>query len=300
MPSGQDAFKWPWQSEEKKKEYSKAIERLRSDWLSDNSDAREEMVTRKILEERIAAAEKAASDAGLRDPGKLLDVAEAYGVLDPCDKKCFEATEVAIRCALPFLNRQRQGDAHQLHGRCLFMAERYEESLQALLRAHACFKEMGNRHLRRINNVGLLRAYAALGRGKEAAERLEVAFTMCEGKDDPVFLYMSGKGALEETDCARDAEVFDDIWYVYLDTHPEAKQLFEQYDAMGQGVCKTLPRDERDGEFESFDEVRARLYSQMQEYPHYTFLAVSAVVVYIVLACWLVRNVYARAYSSES
>eukprot|EP00971_Amphidinium_carterae_P006214 122512-Amphidinium_carterae.1 len=36
--------------------------------------------------------------------------------------------------------------------------------------------------------------------------RLEVAFTMCEGKDDPVFLYMSGKGALEETECARDAE----------------------------------------------------------------------------------------------
>merc|ERR1719343_1286195 len=102
------------------------------------------------------------------------------------------------------MDTQRQGEAYQLFGRSLFLASRFEESLKALQRAQICFKEKGNFKLRRQNNRALLRAFCALGRGKEASERLEVALTLCENTDDCILLYISAKQALEHTGDDRD------------------------------------------------------------------------------------------------
>jgi len=77
-----------------------------------------------------------------------------------------------------------------------------------------------------------------MGRGKEASERLEVALTLCENSDDCIMLYISAKQALEFTGRARDKEILDDIWYVYLDMHPEEKTKFEQYNGTGESLCR--------------------------------------------------------------
>mmetsp|Transcript_131324 Transcript_131324/g.379907 ORF Transcript_131324/g.379907 Transcript_131324/m.379907 type:complete len:298 (+) Transcript_131324:73-966(+) len=214
-----------------------AVKRLREDWLAENSDAREEGTTRWQLNSQIQTA-KDRSNADPEGYDKLLDLAMAYGVLDPCDKRCLNVCERLAATGISTLDTQRQGEAYQLFGRSLFLAGRFEESLSALQRAQICFKEKGNFKLRRQNNRGLLRVFCALGRGREASERLEVALTLVEEVDDAVMLYVSAKQALEFTGKDRDKEILDDIWYVYLDTHAEAKAKFESYTAAGEGVLR--------------------------------------------------------------
>jgi tetratricopeptide (TPR) repeat protein len=227
------------------KKFSKAISRLRDDWISDNSELRDECATRQSLEKDIKAAELAA--AGLKNPVKLLDLAEAYGILDPKDPRCLSTCEMVSQVAIPFLEMQRQGDAHQLFGRSLFFAERYEECLEALLKAQEAYRIQGTKELRKRNNIGLMRAYAALGRSKETAQRFEVALTMVgEAEDDFVGMYVSAKSALEETGVARDAEILDDIWYVYLDLNPPEKEKYNSYVQMGENLGRSVGNEEDD------------------------------------------------------
>uniref|UniRef100_A0A7S4PTZ1 Uncharacterized protein n=1 Tax=Alexandrium monilatum TaxID=311494 RepID=A0A7S4PTZ1_9DINO len=212
-----------------------AIEKLKSDWVSEGLNDRPEDATKWSIQSGvIAAKEKVRADE--EDSGALLQLAEAYALIHPTDKRCLNVCDRLMAMGVRTLDLQKQGCAHQLHGRCLFLAGRFEESLQALVRARACFKDMGTRALRRQNNAGLLRAYAALGRSREAAERLEVAFTLCEKEDDCIELYMDAKSALEHTGVSRDAEVLDDIWYVWLDTHGDVKAKFESY----QDMCSSM------------------------------------------------------------
>jgi len=126
------------------------------------------------------------------------------------------------------------------------LAGRFEESLPVMLKAQQCYKENGNRKVRRINNVGLLRIYATLGDHKSCAERLEVALTQCEETDDSMLLYMHAKNALEKTGSARDAEILDDIWYVFIDTHDAEKKQWENYQNMGDNVLKQCNPDAED------------------------------------------------------
>lgn len=224
-----------------------ALDKLREDWLAENSDAREEGVTRWQLENQIGHAKKR-TQLDPEDADKQLDLAAAYGVLDPCDKRCMNVCERLMATGVNTMDTQRQGEAYMLHGRSLFFAGRFEESLTALQRAAICFREKGNFKLRRQINRGLLRVLCALGRGREASERLEVALTLCEEQDDCVQLYISAKQALEHTGCARDTEILDDIWYVFLDTHPEEKKKFEEYEAMGSGLCRQFAGNEERSE----------------------------------------------------
>lgn len=210
---------------------------MKEDWLAENSDAREEGVTRWQLENQIGHAKRLAQEDP-EDMDRQYDLAHAYGVLDPCDKRCLNVCERMMANGVRELDVQRQGEAYQLHGRSLFLAGRHEEALAALQRAKICFTEKGNFKLRRQNNAGLLRVYSALGKGKEASERLEVALTLCEAQDDCITLYISAKQALEHTGKDRDREVLDDIWYVFLDTHEEEKKKWEEYEAMGTGLCR--------------------------------------------------------------
>jgi len=216
---------------------SAAFKKLKEDWLAENSDAREEGTTRWQLNQQIANA-KQRSQANPEDMDKMLDLAAAYGVLDPYDKRCLNVCEKMEALGIQAMDTQRQGEFYQLLGRSLFLCERPEESLRALRVAQICFKEKGNKQLRRANNQGLLRVYSALGRSKECAERLEVALTLCENSDDGITLYMSAKGALEQTGVARDAEVLDDIWYVFLEEHPEERRKWEEYNSMGTSLCR--------------------------------------------------------------
>lgn len=221
-----------------------ALEKLREDWLAENSDAREEGVTRWQLENQIGHAKKR-TQVDPEDFDKQLDLAAAYGVLDPGDKRCLNVTERIMGTGgINTLDTQRQGEAYLLHGRCLFLANRFEESYDALNKGAICFREKGNFKLRRQINRGLLRVLCGLGRGREASERLEVALTLCEDKDDCVQLYISAKQALEHTGCDRDTEILDDIWYVFLDTHPEEKKKFEEYESMGTGLCRQFAGNE--------------------------------------------------------
>jgi len=215
----------------------KALERLREDWLGENSDAREEGATKWQLNNQIGKAKKRSEECP-EDFDRLYDLAAAYGVLDPCDKRCLNVCERLMATGINTLDTQRQGEAYQLFGRSLFLAGRFEESLRALQKAHICFREKGNFKLRRLNNRGLLRVFCALGRGREASERLEVALTLVEDVDDAVGLYVSAKQALDHTGVDRDKEILDDIWYVYLDTHKEAKDKFEGYTAAGEGLLR--------------------------------------------------------------
>mmetsp|Transcript_91914 Transcript_91914/g.297304 ORF Transcript_91914/g.297304 Transcript_91914/m.297304 type:complete len:298 (-) Transcript_91914:37-930(-) len=217
---------------------AEALQKLREDWLAENSDDREEGVTRWQLNNQIAQA-KLKTQKAPEDMDRLLDLAEAYGVLEPTDKRGLNVCERLMgQGGVNTLDTQRQGEAYQLFGRCLFLADKHEESLTALQRAAICFREKGNFSLRRRNNRALLRVFCALGRGREASERLEVALTLCENSDDCIMLYISAKQALEHTTCDRDKEILDDIWYVYLDTHPEEKVKFEQYNDTGIGLCR--------------------------------------------------------------
>mmetsp|Transcript_568 Transcript_568/g.1089 ORF Transcript_568/g.1089 Transcript_568/m.1089 type:complete len:282 (-) Transcript_568:80-925(-) len=212
-----------------------AIEKLKEDWVSEALNDRPEDVTKWQLQTAVMAAKEKVK-VNEEDPGPLLELAEAYALLHPTDKRCWNVCDRLMTLGVQTLDLQTQGRAYQLHGRCLFLAQRFEESLGALARARACFRDMGTRALRRQNNAGLLRAYAALGRSREAAERLEVAFTLCEKEDDCIQLYMDAKSALEHTGIHRDAEVLDDIWYVWLDTHSDVKAKFESY----QDTCNSM------------------------------------------------------------
>jgi len=226
---------------------AEALKKLRDDWLAENSDAREECVTRWQLNNQIQNA-KAKSMKNPEDADLLLDLAAAYGILDPCDKRCLNVCERIMANGVNTLDTQRQGEAHQLYGRSLFLAGQHDGALQALKRAAICFKEKGNFKLRRQTNAGLLRVYSALGRAREASERLEVALTLVEQDDESIMLYISAKQALEHTGNARDAEIFDDIWYVYLDTHPEIKAKFEQYKYSGEALCRQFAGGEERSE----------------------------------------------------
>lgn len=218
---------------------SEELEQLKADWLADNSDAREEGIFLDEYNRRTRAVEER-QKADPLDPKKLLELAEAYAIVDPKDKRVLSIGEQLVRFGDLFFDKQRQGDTYQLYGRSLFLANRFQESLEYLLKAHACFREKGNRKVRRHNNVGLLRAYSALGQSKPAAERLEVALTQCEEKDDSIMLYMHAKNALEKTGVPRDAEVLDDIWYVYLDMHDEVKRTWESYQGVGKNLVGQL------------------------------------------------------------
>lgn len=216
------------------------MKKLREDWLAENSDAREEGVTKWQLNNQISHA-KLKAEKDPKDFDKLLDLADAYGILDPADKRCLNVCDRLVKAGgVNTLDTQRQGEAYQLYGRCLFLADRLEDSLEALKKANVCFREKGNFTLRRSNNRALLRVLCSLGRGREASERLEVALTLCENSDDCVMLYISAKQALEHTSCDRDKEVLDDIWFVFLDTHPDEKAKFEQYSHTGTSLIRQV------------------------------------------------------------
>lgn len=227
----------------------KAITQLKADWKAENSDAREEGVQKWQLMEKVMEAKKRLNKDE-ENAEKLVVLAEAYGVIDPEDKRTMNVCERLMRVGMSELPLQRQGEGYQLIARCLFFADRFEETLQNLLRARACFHQQGNLKDRRINNTALLRAYAVLGRAKEAAERLEVALTLCREEDEAVMLYMHAKNALEHTGVARDAEVFDDIWFVYTDERPNVRHKFESYSQMCNNVAKqTMTNEEEDETF---------------------------------------------------
>ncbi|CAE7813986.1 unnamed protein product [Symbiodinium necroappetens] len=231
------------------------IKALKDDWqlarqwlrLAENSESREEDVTKQQLEARIATAEKAASK--VTEPNKLLDLAEAYGVLNPRDKRCLETCELVMKFSLPFLSRQRQGDAHQLHARSLFLHQDFEGSLRALLRAQECYKDQGNKRLRRSNNLGLLRAHAALGQGTEASERLKVALTMCSTKEEALNVYLSGRAALEDGGFG---DKFEMLWEDHLDDNPETKAHLDQQMAAMKQLTKQVPQNQDSGSEEDF------------------------------------------------
>jgi len=216
-----------------------AIKKLKDDWISEALNDRPEDATKWQIQSRIMAAKDKAREKE-DDPAALLELAEAYALLHPTDKRCWNVCDRMMAMGVCTFDLEKQGRAHQIHGRCLFLADKFEDSLQALVRARACFRDMGTRALRRQNNAGLLRAYAALGRSKEASERLEVAFTLCEKEDDCIELYMDAKSALEHTGVARDAEILDDIWYVWLDTHDDVKAKFESYQQMCDSMAGKL------------------------------------------------------------
>jgi len=219
---------------------------LQKDWIAENSDAREEGVLRDEYLRRMKIAEDAHKEDEF-NPAKLFELAESYAVMDPRDSRALKLLQRLTASGDMFYDKLRQGDCYQMLSRSLFLACRFEECLEALMKAHACYKENGNRKVRRSNNVGLLRVHAAMGDSRKAAERLEVALTQCEVKDDSMLLYMHAKSALEKTGVARDAEILDDIWYVFLDTHEEEKQQWENYKNMGDNVIRQCnPDDEQD------------------------------------------------------
>lgn len=225
----------------------KDIETLQQDTKDDNSRARDEDVTRRQLESAIAQAQ-IASRADRLDPEKLLVLVEAHGILDPRDKQCFNCAERLVKHvgvgSLPLL---RQGDAHLLYGRGLFLRDDFEESVEEYDKARICYQSEGTRRKRKDANIGLLRAFCVLGKSKEASRRLEVGLTLCEeGKDDAVDIFMHAKNCLEKTSIDRDAEVLDDIWYVHLETHPEDKKKFEEYSNMATSTMRQLVTDDDD------------------------------------------------------
>jgi len=225
---------------------SPEVQVLQADWVAENSDAREEGVYLDEYMRRIEAA-KAAQKEDEHNPVKLLELAEVYAVVDPKDPRVLKILLRLTKFGDLFFDKMRQGDTYQLLGRSLFLAGRFEECLEVMLKAHACYRENGNRKVRRFNNVGLLRTYAALGDCKKAAERLQVALTQCEETDDSMLLYMHAKNALEKTGTARDAEILDDEWYCFLEDNPTEKKQWENYQSMGEGVLRQCnPEDERD------------------------------------------------------
>ncbi|CAE7266308.1 unnamed protein product [Symbiodinium sp. CCMP2456] len=261
------------------------IKALKDDWLAENSESREEDVTKQQLEARIATAEKAASK--VTEPNKLLDLAEAYGVLNPRDKRCLETCELVMKFSLPFLSRQRQGDAHQLHARSLFLHQDFEGSLRALLRAQECYKDQGNKRLRRSNNLGLLRAHAALGQGTEASERLKVALTMCSTKEEALNVYLSGRAALEDGGFG---DKFEMLWEDHLDDNPETKAHLDQQMAAMKQLTKQVPQNQEDAgseeDFKMPETLKDFVQLAKRHKPIATFVLIF-VVLYIIAAVYI-------------
>mmetsp|Transcript_134404 Transcript_134404/g.287522 ORF Transcript_134404/g.287522 Transcript_134404/m.287522 type:complete len:287 (+) Transcript_134404:68-928(+) len=223
-----------------------AIDQLKDDWKADNSDLRHEDITKGQLESAIAKAQ-IASRADRDDQGKLLDLAEAYSILDIKDERGHNTLDRLVKVqGVETLEMQRQGDAHFLYGRALFMQDKFQESAENLEKARIYYQADGTKRKRWLTNVGLLRAYSAQGMSKEAAQRLEVGLSLCEPGDDCVQLYMHAKTALEKGDQPRDAEVLDDIWFVHLDTHPEEKKKWEEYQMMASSTTRQLAGQNKD------------------------------------------------------
>merc|ERR1712224_404713 len=62
-----------------------------------------------------------------------------------------------------------------------------------------------------------------------------------------MLMYMHAKNALERTGTPRDAEILDDIWYVFLDMHDTEKRQWENYQNVGDNVLRQCkPDDEGD------------------------------------------------------
>merc|ERR1711924_199415 len=61
-----------------------------------------------------------------------------------------------------------------------------------------------------------------------------------------MLLCMHAKNALEKTGTPRDAEILDDIWYVFLDTHEVEKKQWESYQSMGDNVLRQCRHDNDD------------------------------------------------------
>jgi len=272
-------------------EVAREIQTLQADWIAENSDAREEGVFREEYERRILTALQAHKSDSL-DPKKLLELAEAHGVLDPKDKKVLKYVERLCKFGDMFFDKQRQGDVYQLYGRSLFLAARFEECLEFMLKARECYKENGNRKIRRVNNTGLLRVYAAMGRHKECAERLEVALTQSEVGDDSMLLYMHAKNALEKIGTPRDAEILDDIWYVFLDTHPAEKQQWENFQAMGINVLKGVKNDDDDDDKRNLAENIATFWPLIKrDLQKSTFIRVAGIVFIVAMMMYVMVGV---------
>merc|ERR1711920_929187 len=137
-------------------------------------------------------------------------------------------------------------------------------AVEELEKARICFQTEGTQKKRRDANIGLLRAYCALGKSKEASRRLEVGLTLCEeGQDDAVDIFMHAKNCLEKTAVARDAEVLDDIWYVHLETHPEDKKKFEEYSNMATSTMRQLVGDDDDDHHMTFKKAVTEVFTEM-------------------------------------
>lgn len=224
-----------------------AVKVLKEDFRGENADARpDEELRRTDYEIRIREAKKRASQKP-RDVEARLQCAEAHGILDPEDKECLAACEECLRLGgIKKLDLQRQGDFWALYGRSLFLADRFDEALLSFISAKDYYAKMGNKLLRKRTNCGLLRTYAALGKSKLAAERLEVALTMCEELDEICLLYMHAKHSLEQTGNARDVEVLDDIWYCELDINKPLRDKFEEFESMSKNVLRSTAREDDD------------------------------------------------------
>lgn len=259
----------------------KALQTLKDDFKSDNADRRDEDLTKQQADSAIARAQKA-SRADPEDPEKLLTLAEAYGVLDPYDPRCFNVIDKLCRfVGAESLYAQRQGDAYLLYGRQLFLKDQLEESREYFEKARKLYYSDGTKRKRRDVNVGLLRVYAALGKSKEAAQRLEVALTLCEEKDDSVLMYMHAKNALEKNGVARDTEVLDDIWYVHLDTHPEDKARWSEFPT-GDSVSQMLQQDEKEIDWrEALHDAIFNMHPVLKEI--IKFLSLGALVCFVML-----------------
>ena len=278
------------------------IKALKDDWLAENSESREEDVTRQQLEARIAEAEKAAANA-VDEPAKLLDLAEAYGVLNPREKQCLETCELVMKFSLPFLSRRRQGDANQLHARCLFLQKDYEAALRALLRAQECYKDQGTKALRRSNNAALVRCYCALSQGEKAGERFKVALTMRESKEDALNVYLTGKVALEGVGYA---DLMETVWEDHLDDNPQTKaQLDGQMQAMKDLSKQVGPKDQGQDEGElKFPENLGEAIELAKQHKGITAALLFGLFLYLAFAIyisfWVSRAITARLAKKKS
>eukprot|EP00927_Polykrikos_kofoidii_P061856 TRINITY_DN56680_c0_g1_i1.p1 TRINITY_DN56680_c0_g1~~TRINITY_DN56680_c0_g1_i1.p1 ORF type:complete len:329 (+),score=57.08 TRINITY_DN56680_c0_g1_i1:98-988(+) len=236
----------------------KAINQLKEDFDGDNADAREADLARPHYERRIEEARRQSASSP-RDKELQLKLAEAYGILDPRDARCLDTLQQLLGLGVASLDVLRRGDFWYLYGRSLFLADRLQESLLAFLQSKSCYKERGSKPLRRRTNTALLRTYAALGRSKLAAERLEVSLTMCDDLDETILLYTHARHALEQTGMERDASVLDDIWYVELDVNEKLREKFDSYNAMVKNLLKNQLRTGGSGKTLSWEDARRRL-----------------------------------------
>eukprot|EP00746_Dinoflagellata_sp_MGD_P018706 gnl/MRDRNA2_/MRDRNA2_143377_c0_seq1.p1 gnl/MRDRNA2_/MRDRNA2_143377_c0~~gnl/MRDRNA2_/MRDRNA2_143377_c0_seq1.p1 ORF type:complete len:282 (-),score=65.22 gnl/MRDRNA2_/MRDRNA2_143377_c0_seq1:74-919(-) len=259
-----------------------AILQLKDDFKGENADARDEDLRKKDFEQRIKDAQKQCREHP-SDGEKMLRLAEAYGVLDPTDKQCLDTCDKLLILGVKSLDLQRQGDFWQLRGRSLFMHDKYDESLLSFLRAKDCYREKGNKALRKLNNTALLRVYASLGRSKMAAERLEIALTLCEKNDETCLLYMHAKNALEQTGTERDVEVLDDIWYVQLDMNPELRKTHDQLHEMTKNLSRQCSSEGKPKSL-SFTEI---IKEMLQDETTYVILMASLFCAVVALALGL-------------